>query len=61
VASITPSRSEVLLDNGVTLRVPREVSVNWEELARGPYVRASYRPMNGENVVTAMQVTPAPR
>jgi hypothetical protein len=60
VERVSPSKAEVTLDNGVMLRVPSDVQIDWDRLERGSYVKATYRPFNGQNVVTAMQITPAP-
>jgi hypothetical protein len=61
IASVVPNRREITLDNGITLNLPDDLALNWDKVEQGSHVRAMYRPSNGQNVVTAMQLTPKQR
>lgn len=61
IASVVPNRREITLDNGITLNLPNDLALNWDKVEQGSHVRAMYRPFNGQNVVTAMQLTPKQR
>ena len=59
VQSVEPSGKSVTLEDGTLLVIPPSLQIERKDLQPGAQVKVSYEDVNGEKIITVIEIQPA--